>query len=704
MILAAGDPGVPVHDGGDRPANILASPPVVTEGVVAEIWTSETPDRPGKVDEDGGIWIDSWLAGEAPFSFVLDGRSSRQFLPEWPLVREEVERGDACSTQALTWTDPVSGLRVTWRIKTFDGFPAVDWVLTFKNTGSKNTPIVENILALDLRLNHSGPPQDAYTLHGAAGGRSKRDDFIPFSRPLLPGHTLAWWADRASFCGEITSSEHVLPFFNVETPDARGLMLGIGWSGNWRAGFHVEGTTLAACAEMRDAHFTLRPGEEIRSVRTLAMVWQGQRLHGHNLFRRLLRGHYVPPFRGREVEPRVSTHTCLPFKDPGRILRHGSEQDILPLVEPWIDLGVELFVIDTDYWEGEPTDQYYGDWRISKTKFPRGFRPISDPLAAAGADFAVWFPSEAVATGAPIYKEHPEFCIPRKTQRWMCHAPHGCTLRMELPEAREWFLSRVDRMIENEGMTCFRQDSGPEYQEGADDRRGVHEAHHTAGFYAMLDEMRRRHPDLAMDGCAGGGRRIDLETVTRFHWNQKSDRWFDCESDQCGLYGANLFLPGGWIMLFSERLDDYGAWSAFAGMPSLAWPLLDGEFNVEQARLQIGRYKRFRRFLHGDFYPLTPCSLNAPWIGYQFHLDEENEGGALLFRRLAAEQAGHPVSETFTARLRGLAPEFSYLVRFEASGREACVSGRDLHAGLSVTIRDAPGAEMIVYRLSDANR
>ena len=41
------------------------------------------------------------------------------------------------------------------------------------------------------------------------------------------------------------------------------------------------------------------------------------------------------------------------------------------------------------------------------------------------------------------------------------------------------------------------------------------EIRHIEGLYAMWDELRQRHPGLAIDNCASGGRRIDLETTMR---------------------------------------------------------------------------------------------------------------------------------------------------------------------------------------------
>ena len=35
------------------------------------------------------------------------------------------------------------------------------------------------------------------------------------------------------------------------------------------------------------------------------------------------------------------------------------------------------------------------------------------------------------------------------------------------------------------------------------------------GLYSYWDELRKRHPGLQIDNCASGGRRLDIETMSR---------------------------------------------------------------------------------------------------------------------------------------------------------------------------------------------
>jgi len=357
-------------------------------------------------------------------------------------------------------------------------------------------------------------------------------------------------------------------------------------------------------------------------------------------------------------------------------------------VEPFIKLGTELYIIDAGWYDGAPWSQWLGNWRYSKTKFPRGFRPISDPLATAKVAFGLWFGSEAVSRNAPVIREHPEFLRPAGV--------HGYTLRMDLPEAREWFLQHVGELVKNEGMNCFRQDLMMSLTDEDPDRTGITEMQHIAGLYQMWDTLRERYPAMIMEGCCGGGRRIDLETIMRFHWHQKADRWYDSESDQVSLYGANLFLPGGLINIPTQETDDYGTWSSFAGQFSLGWHPLDGDFPMEQAKKQVDRYKNIRPLLTGDFYPLTTCSLSDPWIGYQFHRTDLNKGFALIFRRPAAERASYPAEERLSIKLRGLEPGADYDLRLEAAGRSQKLKGAALAKGVDMTLRPR-AAEMLIY-------
>jgi len=76
-----------------------------------------------------------------PFSFVYDGKASEALLGEWP-KKVETKKLDANRTEhTLRWTDSKSGLEVRCVAVDHADYPAVEWTVYFKNTGTNNTPI-----------------------------------------------------------------------------------------------------------------------------------------------------------------------------------------------------------------------------------------------------------------------------------------------------------------------------------------------------------------------------------------------------------------------------------------------------------------------------------------------------------------------------------------------------------------------------------
>ena len=399
------------------------------------------------------------------------------------------------------------------------------------------------------------------------------------------------------FSSEWSSSNQDLPFFNIETPENHGVLVGFGWTGNWQAEFTGSGTQLEARAGMPATHFLLHPGEKVRGPRVLLVFWNGQCLHGHNMLRRVLYDHYVPRLPGgKPHEPLVTVNTCFTYHSYGGFLGQATEKSLMALIPPFLQIGPEAMTIDFGYFTGDVN--VTKDYSYDKKRFPRGLRPLADALAKGGVAFGVYYSPDIMGN-------------------------------LGDPQIREKFLAYVDYYVKTQGESMYREDGGypaPPGKVTAPDRVGVPEMQHIAGLYETLDELLRRHPNMIMEGCCGGGRRIDLETLSRFHWHQKSDSWFKTVSDQTDLCGGNFFLPGGVLNVPTSATDNFGLWSAFAGQLCLAWHPLDKDFPMELAKRQVKLYKRVRPYLSGDFYPLTDCTLERPWLAYQFHRNDLNQG------------------------------------------------------------------------------
>ena len=105
---------------------------------------------------------------------------------------------------------------------------------------------------------------------------------------------------------------------------------------------------------------------------------------------------------------------------------------------------------------------------------------------------------------------------------------------------------------------------------------------------------------------------------------------------------------------------------------------------VAALRKHLDRYLRVRPIYTGDFYPLTPHTLeNNHWIAWQFYRADLKSGIVQVFRRPDV------ASETLTVKLRGLDPQQRYEIENVDGGMEVR-TGAELIRGLDITLRENP--------------
>ena len=118
------------------------------------------------------------------------------------------------------------------------------------------------------------------------------------------------------------------------------------------------------------------------------------------------------------------------------------------------------------------------------------------------------------------------------------------------PEACHWMSKYIGDMLEENSIDYYRQDFNmqPDIYWAANDepgRTGMKEIRHIEGLYYFWDYLLSRFPNLLIDNCASGGRRIDWETIGRSAplWRSDYYHYDDPDGYQCHTYGLNFFLP-----------------------------------------------------------------------------------------------------------------------------------------------------------------
>jgi alpha-galactosidase len=442
-------------------------------------------------------------------------------------------------------------------------------------------------------------------------------------------------------------------------------------------------------------------------------------MRGNNLLRRFLLTHHRPQPAGKPLvlPVLVSSWGGSPaaehLKTIHRIVRN--------------HLPIELYWIDAEWFGGAaPWFKHNGNWEVREDLYPRGFQALSEPLHASGRKLLLWFEPQRVCPGTPwarfkdrpnwflelkngdpIYKQRNcNWGIPHEDPRWVIWESHRSQMvegdllwNMGDPAARQFLTDWLSDCIKEFGLDWYREDfniAPLEYWENADrcDRRGITEIRYITGLFAMWDELLRRHPHLAIDNCASGGRRIDLESIGRATALWRTDWPVDAIHKQCHTFGLMSWVPlhmSGGAML--KKGNEYEIRSAMTSGLNCEMPPQDDEQTMKEAKGLLGQYLGIQRFYYGDYYPLTPYSQAADaWLAYQLHLHETDEGLVVVFRRPKSAQSLQRL------RLVGLDTKTLYEITDLDNGKKQDIAGATLaREGIELRLGRQPDSALIRY-------
>ncbi len=563
-------------------ANSIKSPGTVAQWLaVAVLWLFAHNAKAGQVVKPDSTWLQEHLLNsksQLPFSFVYDRQSSEALLKVWP-EKTTLRQLDAGRTEhTLVWTDPKTGLQVRLTAVEFADSPVVEWTEYFKNEGKVDTPILEDVQALDISFPLTGDGIPTILYSKGCGGM---DTYALQKHPLNQ-------LDRLRLSNESGGKTvETIPFFDIQT-DGRGLIGAMGWPGKWAISMsRPTEAAIAVRAGMERTHLSLHPGEEIRTPQILLLPWEGDDIDAHNVLRRHILKYHTPQYDGKPVVLPVShlgwggmkTSTSL------RLLDQITKENI----------GFENFWMDAGWYGADrPVDEFQvfgredwflhaGNWRVNQVPHPDGLRPISDAAHAKGMKFLLWFEPERAVVGTPLTIEHPDWFIGEEGTNFEGNDARPL-VKFRLfdfgnPAARQFMIDSMSDLITKEGIDIFRQDCNfalaPFWaQADSIDRQGMTQIRYVEGLLEFWDELRRRHPQLILDIVQRG----DLESISRAVDLSRADYPVSPDADPIGnqisTEGLAYWRPHYGTLLQMRPRDTYHFRSGLA--PGLAFAL----FNV----------------------------------------------------------------------------------------------------------------------------
>jgi len=652
---------------------------VLSFGVIAH--ASSEKEKPAQ-------WLESHFKkdGIPPFSFHYDGRISKNIIKKWNFESQEINIDSNRVQHIYTYNDPESALQIQVESLEYKDFNAVEWLLRIKNNSDKPSPIIENIQALD--TDFISATTSKYVLHHSFGSDVTREDFAPVHTPFRSVESIRFTPN-----GGRPSDIEAFPFFNLENRPFGGTMLAVGWTGHWAAEFsRVDEKTVNVRIGMAHTHLKLHPHEEIRTPRILLMFWDGDDyLIGQNELRKMILAHYSPRKEGGTVRLPLSfsVHGTYVFNDT-------TEKNMVELssiaADRFKNIGFEYFWIDAGWYKGGWPDGV-GNFYPDPVRYPNGLGPVGRAAAENGYKFLLWIEPERVHVGTEMYDKH---------QKWVLKDIRNLNnglLNLGNEKTRIWLTDKISEIIETGGISIYRQDFNIDpfkFWVDTPNRQGMAEIRYVEGLYKFWDELLKRHPGLVIDNCASGGRRLDLETVSRSVALWRTDYAdgsdpFMADGFQSQTYGLSFWLPT--TSTGTGTLDKYVFRSAMNNGIVISWNPKNPDFPIKKAEELIGEFKRARDFYFGDYYPLTSYSSSTDvWMAYQFHKEDTNSGMVLAFRREENRDS------KIVVRLKGLSPNAKYELDYSGRNMKKILSGKDLMDSLTITLEKPRDSELIFYK------
>ncbi|MFI6348348.1 alpha-galactosidase [Streptomyces sp. NPDC050560] len=536
------------------------------------------------------------------------------------------EQGPGERTLLLSFADRQLGLKVELRYEAVPGSDVIrrraeltctgndELRLERLDSGAVNVPVTEAA-----RLSHlAGQWSQEFQLQQLDLARGR---FEIGSTQGVPGHAYAPW---------LAVQDAALP----PEGDTPTYGIALEWPGNWHITAEAEPGGALRVRAGRVPHegaVRLAPGESLTTP-WLACAFSPEGLAGlARVWHRYERG-----LAGDRLH-RTRRVLYNSWEATGFDVRADAQ---LELARAAKEMGVELFVVDDGWFAGRDGDTAgLGDWEPEAASFPGGFDRFVGQVRELGLDFGLWIEPEAVNPGSGLHTAHPEW-VYRIDGRPATLVRNQLLLDLGRADVQDFVLATLDRLLGAYDITYLKWDMNRPPTErgrpgGGPVERQDLDAAHVAGYLRVLDHLRARHPHVTVEGCAGGGGRIEGATIARTDvvWPSDNTAPLDRLAIQYGYLHAHApHTMSSWVTDSPGVFDPRPRSLAFRFVTAIAGVLgIGGDIRRwgagerAEAAEWIGRYKEVRDTVHHGEARLLGTPRDAT-CGVQYVAD----GGARI--------------------------------------------------------------------------
>jgi len=215
------------------------------------------------------------------------------------------------------------------------------------------------------------------------------------------------------------------------------------------------------------------------------------------------------------------------------------EEYILNEIDKALAINADCMLMDAG-WFGHGDKWWWqvrGDW-FENELLNNNLKLVFDKAREKGLMVGLWAEIEAINFDSDLFKDHPNWAIEAYGKK----IPN---LNVLIPEAKQYIVDNLTRIIEYYNLDIFRIDGGlKEPSEMVVDNNIIETSwEYFDILYPAFEEIRKKHPNVYFENCSGGTGRCDLSIMKIFDWESLTDL-FETNAHMKTLYGLSLaFAP-----------------------------------------------------------------------------------------------------------------------------------------------------------------
>jgi alpha-galactosidase len=449
----------------------------------------------------------------------------------------------------------------------------------------------------------------------------------------------------------------------------------LAWSGSWRITVEqdqLDSVRVTGGFNPFDFGYVLHPNESLESP----VFYGGYSAHGLGGASRLLHR-----FELEHILPRTAATAGQAFPKPRPVIYNSWEATEMnvteagqeALAEKAAALGIDRFVMDDGWFGQRKTDHAgLGDWYVNPEKFPHGLKPLIDKVHSLGMSFGLWVEPEMVNPDSDLYRKHPEWVLnfpgrPRMEQR------NQLVLNLARADVHDYVLGFLDKLLSENDIAFLKWDYNRNWSEPGWDQLPPTEqkkvyVEFTRNLYAILGELRKRHPNVEIESCSGGGGRVDLGILrlTDEVWPSDNTDPFDRLTQQDGFtYAYTPQVMMAWVTDSPHWLNKRNTSLSYRMLSSMQGSLGIGanitkwtDDETAMAKRLIAAYHQVQpTIVQGELYRLI-----SPRDGSEFSATQtvrQDKSQSVVFAFIHSTQKGRMFPRL---KLKGLDPAAEYTV------------------------------------------